>query len=343
MSGSSYGTGGRSAHTGLANVPFLEVRNLSTHFRLKAGLLKAVDDVTFALHAGEMLGLVGESGCGKSMTALSIQRLVPPPGQIVSGEILLQGLDLMTLTERQMREIRGSKMAMIFQDPLSALNPAYDVAWQIREVYHLHNPAMSRHQTDELVIRMLETVGIPDAPRRRRDYPHQFSGGMRQRVLIAIALAAQPAMLLADEPTTALDVTIRADILDLIAELAEQFNLATILITHDLNLIVERCDRTMVMYAGQIVESGPSFPLYQQALHPYTEGLIDSIPRISEKDQTLKPIRGEVPDLVNLPPGCSFAPRCDYAQDLCRTEHPKLRNLTPQRQVRCHFPLGIET
>jgi oligopeptide/dipeptide ABC transporter ATP-binding protein len=324
-----------------ANEHFLEVRNLSTHFRLKAGLLKALDDVSFDVDEGEMVGLVGESGCGKSMTALSIQRLVPAPGQIVSGKILLEGQDLMALTEGEMRDIRGSKMSMIFQDPLSALNPAYNVEWQIREVYHLHNPDMSREEIEEQVVRMLETVGIPDAARRRRDYPHQFSGGMRQRVLIAIALAARPAMLLADEPTTALDVTIRADILDLIGELSRQFNLATILITHDLNLIVERCDRTMVMYAGQIVESGPSLSLYREALHPYTMGLIDSIPRITEAGQTLRPIRGEVPDLVNLPAGCTFAPRCDFARDRCQTERPELRDMTPQRQVRCHFPLGM--
>lgn len=317
----------------------LEVKNLSVHFALKAGLLKAVDDVSFSVQRGEMLGLVGESGCGKSMTALSLLRLVPPPGRIVSGEIWLEDTNLMELWEPQMREIRGSKISMIFQDPLSALNPTFNVAWQIKEVYRLHRPEMTQSQIEEEACSVLETVGIPDARRRGREYPHQFSGGMRQRVLIAIALAARPAILLADEPTTALDVTIRADILDLIGELSSRLHLSTILITHDLNLIVERCNRTMVMYAGQVVESGISLALYREALHPYTRGLIDSIPRVLEAGQTLRPIRGEVPDLINLPQGCVFAPRCDYVQARCGQERPDLRKMGPQHWVRCHFPL----
>lgn len=320
--------------------PILRVEGLSTHFHTRNGLIRAVDDVSFSLRRGEMLGLVGESGCGKTMTALSVLRLVPSPGRIVSGRVWLDDLDLLTLSRWGIREIRGSEISMIFQEPLSALNPSFTIGWQISEVYKLNQPELSSSAIQKEVVDILRAVGLPDAPKRQREYPHQFSGGMRQRVLIAIALAARPSILLADEPTTALDVTIQAETLDLIEGLSSEFQLSTILISHDLNLVVERCDRVMVMYAGKMVEMGPSLSLYFDPIHPYTKGLLDSIPRLGATRKTLNPIPGEVPDLAGLPSGCPFAPRCEFSRNICWEECPEFEQLETNRWARCYFPLG---
>ena len=303
----------------------LEVRNLSTHFFTRDGVVHAVDDVTFDVDYGETLGLVGESGCGKSVTALSLTRLVPnPPGRIVGGEIVFDGINILKLTENEMRLLRGKKIGFIFQDPMTSLNPTLTIGYQISESARAHL-GLSRRAADDRAAELLSKVGIPRATERMKDYPHQFSGGMRQRVMIAIALACDPMLLLADEPTTALDVTIQAQILELIRSLSAEFGTAVILITHDLGIAAGMCDRINVMYAGRIVETGKVDDIFEQPKMPYAWGLLDSLPRLDEeKGSRLRTIEGLPPDLIDPADECRFSPRCRYARDICREKEPQL-------------------
>jgi oligopeptide transport system ATP-binding protein len=306
----------------------LEVRNLSTQFFTRDGVVHAVDEVSFDVDYGETLGLVGESGCGKSVTALSLVRLVPdPPGQIVDGQIIFDGIDILKLSRSEMRRLRGRKIGFIFQDPMTSLNPTLPIGFQISESARTHL-GLSRNSATDRAVELLSKVGIPRARDRVGDYPHQFSGGMRQRVMIAIALACDPMLLLADEPTTALDVTIQAQILDLIRSLSEEFGTAVMLITHDLGIAAGMCHRVNVMYAGRIVETGIVDDVFEHSRHPYAWGLLDSLPRLTESRSTrLRTIEGLPPDLIDPKPECRFSPRCLYAQDRCRVEEP---NLTPR-------------
>ncbi len=303
----------------------LDVRGLRTYFFTRAGAVKAVDDVSFRIEAGEVLGLVGESGCGKSVTSLSLMRLVPPPGRIVGGEILFKGRDLLALTESQMRRLRGSEMGMVFQEPASALNPVFTIGYQVGESLMIHR-GLSRREAVREAVGMLEEVAIPDPKQRVRDYPHQLSGGMRQRVMIAMALICRPALLIADEPTTALDVTIQAQILDLLRRLRSRYNLTVLLITHDLGVVAQMADRVAVMYAGRIVEDASVRDLFRAPLHPYTVGLMRSIPGVdpAARGRRLHAIEGMVPDLLNLPRGCHFNPRCPDVMAACHESHPAL-------------------
>ena len=316
----------------------LEVRNLQTHFPTRAGLVRAVDGINFYLDRGELLGLVGESGCGKSITALSIMRLVAPPGKIVSGEILFDGKDLLKLSDAEMREMRGDDIAMIFQDPMTSLNPVFTVGEQIAEALRLHRK-MSRNQARQATIDAMREVAIPDPARRVNDYPHQLSGGMRQRVMIAMALACNPKLLIADEPTTALDVTIQAQILELLDDLRKQRELAVLLITHDLGVVAEVADRVAVMYTGRIVEESPVEELFARPKHPYTEGLLRSVPKLTStqvmQKERLETIEGVVPKPTDLPPGCHFAPRCPHRMPRCTEGHIPLYQLEGSVQVRC--------
>ena len=322
----------------------LEVNNLKTQFFTRAGIVYAVDGVSFHVGEGETLGIVGESGCGKSVTATSVMRLIPsPPGRIVEGEILLddgtQKVDILTLDDSEMRHVRGNKIAMIFQDPMTSLNPVLTVGDQITEPLMLHL-GMTKREADARAIELLKRVGIPGAEDRMRAYPHQFSGGMRQRVMIAIALSCNPKVLIADEPTTALDVTIQAQILDLMMHLNREFGTAIIMITHDLGVVAEICERVNVMYAGQVVETGAARDLYNNPQHPYTVGLLNSIPRIGEDvKEALVPIPGLPPDLLAPPVGCRFRPRCRYRQEKCE-ESPPLAEVAPGQLARCWFPQG---
>src|SRR5881227_567184 len=299
----------------------LEIKNLSTHFPTRDGLVRAVDDVSFYIDRGELLGLVGESGCGKSMTALSVMRLVPPPGKIVAGEILFEGRDLLKLSNAEMRSMRGNDVAMIFQDPMTSLNPVFTVGEQIAEALRLHRK-LARKQARDAAVEAMREVSIPDPARRADDYPHQLSGGMRQRVMIAMALACDPKLLIADEPTTALDVTIQAQILELLDGLRKTRELAVLLITHDLGVVAEVADRVAVMYTGKIVEESPVDELFARPKHPYTEGLLRSVPKLTaaeaQKVERLQTIEGTVPKLTDLPTGCHFEPRCPYAMPRCR-------------------------
>lgn len=335
--------------------PVLAVRNLKTYFYTDRGVVKAVDGVSFQLYPGETLGLVGESGCGKSMTALSIMGLVPHPGRIVSGEIRLLGENLAGKSDRELRRWRGSRMAMIFQDPLTTLNPVLRVGQQVTESIRIHygdgawpgNGRPWEWLTDPLRIRrrrlvweraveLLEKVGIPAPSERMRAYPHEMSGGMRQRVMIAIALSCNPALLLADEPTTALDVTIQAQIMQLMKELKEKTNTSIILITHDLGIVVDLCDRVIVMYAGQIVETGTKWEIFKNPQHPYTKGLLKSLPRLNQaKDEPLVPIYGTPPDMIKPPKGCGFCSRCSEAMRICELEDPDWTTISETQRVRC--------
>lgn len=316
----------------------LEVNNLQTHFPTRAGLVRAVDGVSFYLDRGELLGLVGESGCGKSITALSIMRLIAPPGKIVGGEISFDGRNLLNLSDREMRAIRGDDIAMIFQDPMTSLNPVFTVGEQIAEALRLHRK-LSRKAAREGAIEAMREVSIPDPARRIKDYPHQLSGGMRQRVMIAMALACDPKLLIADEPTTALDVTIQAQILELLNELRKNRELAVLLITHDLGVVAEVADRVAVMYTGRIVEESPVEELFARPRHPYTEGLLRSVPKLTSalaaKAERLETIEGTVPSPTDLPPGCHFAPRCPYRMPRCTTEEIPLYDLEGGVKVRC--------
>jgi oligopeptide transport system ATP-binding protein len=318
--------------------PLLSVRDLRTWFAEDALTAKAVDGVSFELNRGETLGIVGESGSGKSVTNLSIMRLIPtPPGRIVSGEIVFDGEDLLKLPIEQMRRIRGRRIGMIFQDPMTSLNPFMRVSRQLMEVTQLHL-GHSRDRAYEHAVRMLEMVGIPDARRRADGYPHEFSGGMRQRVMIAMALSCKPELLIADEPTTALDVTIQAQILELIRSLKRDTGTSVILITHDLGVVAGMTDRIIVMYAGRIFESAPTYELFERPSNPYTAGLLESVPDPSDETHAeLYQIPGLPPDVANLPPGCPFAPRCARAEAICREEFPPFVQLTPLHQSLCHF------
>jgi len=316
----------------------LEVSNLHTHFPTRAGLVRAVEGVSFYLDRGELLGLVGESGCGKSITALSVMRLIAPPGQIVAGDIKFDGKDILALSEAEMRQIRGDDIAMIFQDPMTSLNPVYTVGEQIAEALRLHRN-LSRKDARVAAVEAMREVAIPDPSRRLNDYPHQLSGGMRQRVMIAMALACDPKLLIADEPTTALDVTIQAQMLELLDNLRKTRELAVLLITHDLGVVAEVADRVAVMYTGRIVEESPVVELFARPKHPYTEGLLRSVPKLTAEDvakkQRLETIEGVVPSPTDLPPGCHFAPRCPYRMPRCTTEEIPLYKLDGGVEVRC--------
>ena len=316
----------------------LEVKNLQTHFYTRTGIAKAVEGVSFSLDEGETLGLVGESGCGKSVTSLSIMRLIDHPGKIVGGEVLFKGEDILDMDQDALHKLRGGQIAMIFQDPMTSLNPVLPIGFQIAEAVKAHlklDDTAAMNRAGE----MLERVRIPEARRRLKDYPHQFSGGMRQRVMIAIALSCNPQMLIADEPTTALDVTIQAQVLDLMKGLATEFRTATLLITHDLGVVAGTCDRVCVMYAGRIVETAPTATIFKMPAHPYTQALLAAVPRPDQqRGERLAAIGGQPPNLVNLPPGCPFAPRCRKAQPRCRQELPPLDNVGPNQKAACFYP-----
>ncbi len=313
----------------------LEIRDLRTYFYTEEGTVKAVDGLDLTLHEGETLAVVGESGCGKSVTSLSVLGLIPtPPGKIESGEILFQGEDLLKKSDREMRRIRGNKISMIFQEPLTSLNPVFTVGRQISESLMLHR-GMDKKAARQEAIRLLGLVGLPNPEKAVDDYPHQLSGGMRQRVMIAIALSCEPSILIADEPTTALDVTIQAQILRLLSDLKKQVNTAIILITHDLGIVAQVAQNVVVMYAGEAVEYGDVNSIFEKPLHPYTEGLLKSIPVIGEKRERLYSIEGMVPSQKNYPKGCRFAPRCEYADERCNQCKPELYTSPDGRRVRC--------
>jgi oligopeptide/dipeptide ABC transporter ATP-binding protein len=316
----------------------LQLIGLKTQFQTKQGLVRAVDGLDLVLRRGETYGLVGESGCGKSVTALSILRLLPKPaGRIEDGRILFDGRDLVTVSEAEIRRIRGNRISMIFQEPMTSLNPVYSIGFQIEEVLRKHR-GMDRGEARLEAVHMLGLVGMPEPAARLNDYPHQFSGGMRQRVMIAMALSCRPALMIADEPTTALDVTIQAQILDLIGRLKQEIGMSVLLITHDLGVVAEICQRVAVMYAGKVVESTAVHALFARPAHPYTVGLFNSRPRVGIREGTLQPIPGVVPSLVSLPPGCAFQDRCFRSHQACRTE-PPWREVTPGHGVRCWTPL----
>ena len=317
----------------------LDVNGLKTYFFSSAGTAKAVDGVSFHLNAGEVLGVVGESGSGKSVTAQSIMRLIPdPPGRIVAGQIRFDGRNLLDLSRQQMRHVRGNRIAMIFQEPMTSLNPVFTIGNQISEMFILHRNA-SRKEAREAAVGMLDRVQIPAPQRRVDEYPHQLSGGMRQRAMIAMALSCDPEILIADEPTTALDVTVQAQILDLMLKLKEDFGTAVQMITHDLGVIAEMADRIVVMYAGRVVEEAATVGLFQEPLHPYTIGLLESIPilgsRTAGKRKRLREIKGMVPSLVALPHGCKFNDRCSRVMAVCRKQEPELTDVASGHQVRC--------
>ena len=312
----------------------LEIQRLTTHFITRAGVIKAVDNLSLRLQKGRVLGLVGESGCGKTVTALSILNLVPPPGRIVSGAIFFEGRDLLTLAPEEMRSIRGARISMIFQEPMTALNPVFTIGNQIAEVLTTHQDITNKAAMNAAVD-LLHSVGIPSPEKRVREYPHQLSGGMRQRVMIAMAIACRPSLILADEPTTALDVTIQAHILELLGRIQTEMGMAMILVTHDLGLIAERSHEVAVMYAGRIVEQAETRELFADPRHPYTRGLIASIPKPGEEGRKrLRTIKGSVPQLHDLPAGCKFATRCDIKTAQCATE-PELVEVKPGHLVRC--------
>jgi oligopeptide/dipeptide ABC transporter ATP-binding protein len=318
--------------------PILQIRGLRTSFETSRGLLPAVDGIELELRAGETLCLVGESGCGKSVTALSVLRLVPePPGHVEAGEVLYRGRDLLQLPLAELRKIRGRQIAMIFQEPMTSLNPVFRVENQIAEALRVHTE-MSRAERHARVIELLELVGLPDPVARARDYPHQLSGGMRQRVMIAMALACNPDVLIADEPTTALDVTIQAQILELIDTLKRRFNMAVLFITHDLGVVAQTAQRVAVLYAGRVVETGDVDEIFRAPRHPYTQGLMSAMPGLAEPRTRLKVIPGVVPDLLSRPAGCSFRERCDFADGLCAEADPKLE-MQGARAWACHHPL----
>ena len=322
----------------------LDVKDLKTHFFTREGVVKAVDGIDFHVDRGEVLGIVGESGCGKSVTSLSIMGLIGHPGKIVTGEILFAGQDLTKMKKSELRKLRGEHMSMIFQQPTSALNPVYRAGMQIKEVFELHRE-WEDDVEEEKVLEMLAKVGIPDPQSRARAYPHELSGGMAQRIMIAMALACEPELLIADEPTTALDVTIQAQILDLMQDLQKTSKTAVILITHDLGVVAEMAHRVAVMYAGEIVEEADVRSIFKEPLHPYTQGLIGSIPILGQRKETLDTIPGVVPSLIDLPTGCRFADRCvprlENGLEICTVQKPELGEVAEGRKVRCWLHLDI--
>jgi oligopeptide transport system ATP-binding protein len=316
----------------------LEVDELQVEFRTRDGVAKAINGVSFELHEGETVAILGESGSGKSVTAQAIMGILDtPPAFITGGEVRYCGQDILQLSDDERRRIRGPEISMVFQDALSALNPVFSVGWQIAEMFRKHR-GMNESDAQAQAIRLMERVQIPGAAQRVKAYPHQFSGGMRQRIMIAMAIALDPAVLIADEPTTALDVTVQAQIMQLLKDLQEERKMGLILITHDLGVVADVADRIAVMYAGRIVEQADAFELYAQPAHPYTKGLLDSIPRLDQKGETLSAIGGLPPNLMNIPPGCPFNPRCHYAHDICRADPPPpLREVARHRLAACHF------
>jgi oligopeptide transport system ATP-binding protein len=316
----------------------LEVDELQVEFRTRDGVAKAINGVSFELHEGETVAILGESGSGKSVTAQAIMGILDtPPAFITGGEVRYCGQDILQLSDDERRRIRGPEISMVFQDALSALNPVFSVGWQIAEMFRKHR-GMNKSDAQAQAIRLMERVQIPGAAQRVKAYPHQFSGGMRQRIMIAMAIALDPAVLIADEPTTALDVTVQAQIMQLLKDLQEERKMGLILITHDLGVVAGVADRIAVMYAGRIVEQADAFELYAQPAHPYTKGLLDSIPRLDQKGETLSAIGGLPPNLMNIPPGCPFNPRCHYAHDICRADPPPpLREVARHRLAACHF------
>jgi peptide/nickel transport system ATP-binding protein/oligopeptide transport system ATP-binding protein len=318
----------------------LRVEDLKTYFFTHEGTIKAVDGASFTINKGETLGLVGESGCGKSVTALSIMRLVQsPPGKIVGGKIFFEGTNLLELSEKEMRNIRGCKISMIFQEPMTALDPMFTIGSEIMEVLKLHHN-LKKDEAKKKAIESLYTVRFPDPEKRIDDYPHELSGGMRQRAMIAMALLCNPALLIADEPTTALDVTIQAQILKLIDDLRKEFNTSVLLITHDLGVIAKTCDNVALMYAGYIVEYTDVYTFFREPLHPYAKGLMKSIPRLDSEIKKLEIIKGLVPNLLDLPSGCPFHPRCGFCFELCTKKMPELINVGKNHLVRCHLVGG---
>ena len=314
-------------------IPELKVENLVVHYRTEDGLVRAVNDVSFEVQRGATMGLVGETGAGKTTTALAMMRLIPsPPGEMVSGRILFAGKDIMEYSEKEMDKVRGDTVSMVFQDPMTSLNPVLTVGEQIAEVIMLHQH-LSREEARRKTCEMLELVGIPGA--RAEEYPHQFSGGMKQRVVIAIALACNPQILIADEPTTALDVTIQAQVLEMMRGLKKQFSTAMILITHDLGVVADICDMVAIMYAGRIIEYGTLADIFDDFKHPYTEGLFGSLPNLQKRHEKLKPIKGLMPGPCSLPEGCYFHPRCKYATDACRKIRPERTYLSENHYVEC--------
>jgi len=322
--------------------PLLSIRDLHTSFYTESGVARAVDGVSFDIGAGETLGIVGESGCGKSVTALSILRLIQPPGRIETGSVIeFGGKNLVTLDDADIRDIRGNRISMIFQEPMSALNPVFTVGDQVAEVARVH-AGMGRRDAWERAVEMLELTGMPDAEARARQYPHQLSGGMRQRVLIAMALMMKPALVIADEPTTALDVTIQAQILDLLLDLQKKIGTSILMITHDLGVIAETASRVIVMYAGEVVEQAEVDELFAKPHHPYTEGLMHSMPHIGHDQERLNVIPGTVPAPTEWPTGCRFRERCPYSWDLCEREHPPLYEIGSGHVSRCHLAIEPE-
>jgi oligopeptide/dipeptide ABC transporter ATP-binding protein len=320
----------------------LKVSGLKTYFFTSEGIIKAVDGVDFEVKRGEVLGLVGESGCGKSVTALSILRLVAsPPGRILEGQIEFVGNDLRALSDEEIREIRGKRISMIFQDPMTSLNPVLRVGYQIAEVFRFHR-GLDRIKSLQGSIRMLKSTEIPSPEERVKNYPHEMSGGMRQRAMIAMALACEPALLIADEPTTALDVTVQAQVLKLMKELCREQETAVLLITHDMGVVANMCQRVAVMYAGRVVEYTDIFTLFNEPAHPYTEALLKSLPRLGAKRNRLDSIEGQPPQLHRLPPGCPFEPRCEYSAERCQEEAPGVTSLCDGHEVRCYYPINGE-
>ncbi|MDQ3308077.1 MAG: ABC transporter ATP-binding protein [Actinomycetota bacterium] len=319
------------------SAPLLEVEDLKVEFHTRDGIAHAVNNVSFTLREGETLGILGESGCGKSVTAQAIMGILDtPPAKVTGGQVRYRGVDLLQLEEKTRRHIRANKIAIIFQDALSSLNPVFTVGWQLGELYRKHASA-SRAQAKSKAIELLDLVGIPGAQARINSFPHQFSGGMRQRVMIAMALALEPDIIIADEPTTALDVTVQAQVMTLLSDLQREMQLGLILITHDMGVVADVADKICVMYAGSAVERADVYEIYERPAHPYTKALLESIPRVDQKGQNLTVIRGLPPALVNPPPGCSFHPRCAFARDRCKTDEPPLYEVPGNRLSACHY------
>jgi oligopeptide/dipeptide ABC transporter ATP-binding protein len=321
--------------------PILSIKNLIVEFKTEDGIVHAVDDITYDVFPGETLGIVGESGSGKSVSTMSILGLIPqPPGRIVGGTAMLKGKDLLKMKKRELRALRGDEIAMVFQDPMTSLNPVLKIGFQLGESIKTHYPKKSDDEVKTRVLDLLRLVGVPNPETRYEQYPHEFSGGMRQRAMIAMAIANSPSLLIADEPTTALDVTIQAQVLEVLKTVQAETNAATILITHDLGIVAELCDRVLVMYGGRIVESGDVHTIFQSPRHPYTIGLMDSLPKLTEDEEWLQPIPGAPPSLINRPPGCAFHPRCFLSQGRlrCREEVPALRSTeVASHEAACHF------